>query len=136
MHKTTFLDEDHSAQNNMFWMEISTARLVITMALALHKTYHVLDEDHSTENNNMFWMKIGKNVICLPSFLLQWLWLCTKHHFWMKICKTLVGHFLDEEHCAQNNRFWMKIGKNLICLPSLLVQWLWLCIKHHVLDED
>jgi hypothetical protein len=39
------LDEDHSEQNNMFWMKISTARLVITMALALHKIDHVLDED-------------------------------------------------------------------------------------------
>jgi hypothetical protein len=39
------LDEDHSAQNNMFWMKICTTRLVLTMALALHKIYHVLDED-------------------------------------------------------------------------------------------
>jgi hypothetical protein len=104
------LDEDHSAQSNMFWMKISKNLL-----------HHVLDEDHSAQNN-MFWMKIGKNVICLPSFLLQWLWLCTKHHFWMKICKTLLGHVLDEEHAAQNNMFWMKIGKNVICLPSFLLQ--------------
>jgi hypothetical protein len=55
----------------------------------------------------------------------------------MKICKTLLEHVLDEENSAQNNNmFWMKIGTNLICLPSLLVQWLWLCTKHHVLDED
>jgi hypothetical protein len=51
------LDEDHSTQqnNNMFWMKIGqnvilSAKLLITMALALHK-------------NIMFWMKITKKFV-------------------------------------------------------------------------